>query len=90
MLEIHSARLAILEFEDDTPRAIDMNGVARRRKTKQGMEIEPGQVHILGRSCRIERIEPGQDALCRRLSIFDFPLSHRRASSLFLKVLIMA
>src|SRR5215212_8586053 len=62
LLEIDPDRVAVLKFEGDAPRTVDMNGVAGRVKAVQGVEIEAGQVHVLRPFRDIQAIKPSQDA----------------------------
>jgi hypothetical protein len=61
LLEIDSDSVTFIKRERDTPRSIDMNGVAHRF-SPQGMEVKSGNVHILGASRSIKRVEPAQAA----------------------------
>jgi hypothetical protein len=46
LLEIDAARVAIFEFERDTPRSIDMDRAARRSEAAQRMEIKAWNIHF--------------------------------------------
>jgi hypothetical protein len=57
LLEIDAAGFAILEFKGDAPRSIDVDGIALRIKSLQGMKVEAGEVHFLGSDGDVETIE---------------------------------
>jgi hypothetical protein len=63
LLEIDAAGLAILEFEGDAPWSVDMDRIALRIETVQGMKVEAGNVHFLGSDGDVETIEPCENAL---------------------------
>ena len=62
LLEIDVAGLAILEFEGDAPWSIDMNRIALRIESLQGMKVETRNIHFLGSNDDIETIEPCENA----------------------------
>jgi hypothetical protein len=66
LLEIDAKRVAILELECDAPRPIDMNAIAERRAPKR-VEIEAGNVHVLGKRRSIESIKTAQTAIVEHL-----------------------
>jgi hypothetical protein len=47
LLEIDATGLAVLKFERDTPRAIDVNRITFRIEPLQGMKVEARDVHFL-------------------------------------------
>ena len=62
LLEIDAAGFAVLEFKSDTPRAIDVDRVAPRIESLQGMKVEAGNVHFLGSDRDVETIESCKNA----------------------------
>jgi hypothetical protein len=62
LLEIDAAGIAVLEFECDAPGPIDVDRIARRIETSQGMKIETGKVHFLGSDGDIETVQPCENA----------------------------
>jgi hypothetical protein len=57
LLEIDTESISGIEFEGDTPRAIDVDRIAGWNKTSQGMKIKTRQIHLLGRGRGIQAIE---------------------------------
>ena len=57
LLEIDTESIFGIEFEGDTPRAIDVDRVAGWNKTSQRMKIKARQIHLLGRGRGIQAIE---------------------------------
>ena len=62
LLEIDAERIACVELKGDTPRPVDMDRVAGRDETFQGVEIEPGKVQLLRRARDVQAIQADQDA----------------------------
>ena len=62
LLEIDPTGVAILEFERDAPRSIDVDRIALRIKSLQRMKIEARNVHFLGSDGDIETIKPCEDS----------------------------
>jgi len=56
LFKIDSIRIAILKLEGYAPRAIYVDCVARRIKSLQRVEIEPGQVQVSQRFRYVETI----------------------------------
>ena len=56
LLEIDRESIALVEFEGNAPRAIDMNRVAKRNEAAKRMKIEARQVHVFGRSRGVKGI----------------------------------
>jgi hypothetical protein len=56
LLEIDPAGLAILEFESDAPRSVDVNRVSPWVEALQGMKVEARNVHFLGTDSYIETV----------------------------------
>lgn len=63
LLEIDAEGISGDELESDTPRSIDMDRVAGRHETFQGVEIKPGKVHLFRCVRDVQAIEPNKDAL---------------------------
>ena len=63
LLEVDPIGVSCVEFESDAPRPVDMNSVAGRNESFQGVEIKPWKVHLLWRGRRIQSIKTDQDAL---------------------------
>jgi hypothetical protein len=57
LLEIDTESISGIEFEGDTPRAIDVDRIAGWNKTSQGMKIKTREIHLLGRGRGIQAIE---------------------------------
>src|ERR1051326_1597007 len=55
--------IAGVELESDTPRPVDMDRVADRNKTFQGVELKPRKIHLLRRGRSIEAVKTDQNAL---------------------------
>jgi hypothetical protein len=62
LLEINAAGFAVFEFKSDTPRAVDVDRVAPRIETLQGMKVEAGNVHFLGSDGDVETVESCENA----------------------------
>jgi hypothetical protein len=60
--EIDVAGLAIFEFERDAPRSIDVDRIAFRIESLQGMKVEARNVHFLGSDGGVEPIEPCENS----------------------------
>src|SRR5258708_1274147 len=58
LLEIDPTGFAILEFEGDAPRSIDVDRIALRIEPLQGMKVEARNIHFLGSDGDVEPIEP--------------------------------
>jgi hypothetical protein len=63
LLEIDAACLAIVEFEGDAPRPVDMDGEALWIEAVQCVKVEAGNVHFFRSHSDIETIQPDQNAL---------------------------
>jgi hypothetical protein len=63
LFEIDPAGLAILEFECNAPRSIDVNRIASRIEPMQRMKIKAWDVHFLSPDGDIKTVESGKDAL---------------------------
>ena len=63
LLEIDAESISGFELEGDAPRPVDMDRVADRNQTFQGVEIKPGKVHLLRRGRGIQAVKADQDAL---------------------------
>ena len=63
LLEIDATSFAILEFEGNAPRSIDVDRIPLRVESLQGMKVEARDVHFLGPDGDIQTIEPGENAL---------------------------
>jgi hypothetical protein len=48
LLEIDKHRIFALESESDAPRTVYVDGVARRIKSLEDMEVEAGEIHLVG------------------------------------------
>jgi len=57
LLEIDTESISGIEFEGDTPRAIDVDRIAGWNKTSQGTKIKTRKIHLLGRGRGIQAIE---------------------------------
>jgi hypothetical protein len=62
LFEIDAAGVAILEFESDAPRPIDMDRIARRIESLQRMKIKAWEVHFLGATGNVETIQSCKNA----------------------------
>jgi|NGEPerStandDraft_6_1074524.scaffolds.fasta_scaffold39237_2 hypothetical protein len=58
LFEIDTESISGIEFECDTPRAIDVDRIAGWNKTSQGIKIKTREIHLLGRGRGIQAIEP--------------------------------
>lgn len=63
LLEVDAKHVSGIELEGDTPRSVDVDGVAGREEPFQGVEIKPWKIHLLRRARSIQAIEADQDAL---------------------------
>jgi hypothetical protein len=63
LLEIDSASFAVFELEGDAPWSIDMDRIAPRIVSVQGMKVEARNIHFLGSDDDVETIEPCENAL---------------------------
>jgi hypothetical protein len=89
LLEIDATGFAILEFEGDAPRSIDVDRIARRIEPVQRVKVEAWDIHLFGSNGNVETVEPGENALCIFASIFELlPLAHNSERALLLKVRI--
>jgi hypothetical protein len=61
LFEIDAAGFAIFEFEGNAPWSIDMDGIALRIESLQGMKVEAWNVHFLGSDRDIETIQSCED-----------------------------
>jgi hypothetical protein len=89
LFEVLGAGMTVFECECDTPRTIDMYGVAGGIKASQRMKTVAWQVNFVGHCRLIQIIKPTRIRLCNLASIVDLPPRQRFASALFLKLLIM-
>lgn len=62
LLEVQHMRVAVTELEGDAPRAVHMDRVAGRCVASQRVEVEAGQIHVLGHRGRVEDVQTTQDA----------------------------
>src|SRR5215207_140562 len=62
LLEIDAAGVAVLEFECDAPRSIDVDRITPRIEPVQGVKIEARKVHFLGPDGDIETVQPRENA----------------------------
>src|ERR1700680_5276727 len=62
LLEIDATGLAIFEFEGNAPWSINVDRIAPRIKSLQGMKVEARNVHFLGSDGDVETIEPRENA----------------------------
>lgn len=63
LLEIDAKRIAFLEFEGDTPWAIDVDRIPSGLESLQGMETKARHIHLFGPYRNIEPIQPPKDPL---------------------------
>lgn len=62
LLEVDANGIALVKFKCDAPGSIDVNRMANRDETAQGMVIETRQVHFFRRGTRIKPVKPQQNA----------------------------
>jgi hypothetical protein len=62
LFEIDTAGFAVLEFESDAPRSVDVDRIAFRIESLQGMKVEAWDVHFLSSDSNVETIEPRENA----------------------------
>jgi hypothetical protein len=62
LLKIDTAGFAVLEFEGDAPRSIDVDGIALWIESLQGMKVEAWNVHFFGSDSDVETIQPRENA----------------------------
>src|SRR5882762_9763241 len=62
LLEVDSAGVAILEFERDAPRSVDVGRIALRIKAMQGVKVEARDVHFFGADGDVEAVQPRENA----------------------------
>ncbi len=62
LFEIDAAGFAIFELERDAPRSIDVDRIALRIESLQGMKVEARNVHFLGSDGDVETIEPRENS----------------------------
>jgi len=65
LLEIDATGLAVFEFERNAPRSIDVDRIAFRIESLQGVKVETWDVHFLGPDGYIETVEPRKNAFTR-------------------------
>ena len=57
LFEIDAEYVSGGELEGDAPRSVDMDRVAGRDETFQGMEVKPGKVHLIRRARDVQPIK---------------------------------
>jgi hypothetical protein len=62
LFEIDAGGVFAVEFEGDAPRSIDVDSIARRIETPKRVEVETGQIHVLGSFSGCEAIKPDKNA----------------------------
>ena len=62
LFKINATGLAIGKFKCETPRAVDMNSVARWIESDQCMKIEPRKVHFLWPGDHSQPVQPDQNS----------------------------
>ena len=65
LFEIDAPRLTVFELECDTPGSIDVDRIAFRIESLQGVKVETWDVHFLGPDGYIETVEPRKNAFTR-------------------------
>lgn len=63
LLEVHSIGIAAFKLERNAPWTIDMNGVTRRPKTLEHMEIIAGEVQVFRSDSPIKHSQTPKDTL---------------------------
>ncbi|CAI2936259.1 protein of unknown function [Aminobacter niigataensis] len=63
LLEIDAGGVCAVEFECDAPRAVHMDGVARRVEAFQRVEVKTRQVHVFRLLGHVQTVKPNQNAL---------------------------
>jgi hypothetical protein len=75
LFEIDMVGFAIVEFERDAPRPIDMDRIALLAEAVQGMKVKARNVHFLGAHSNVETIESVENALMHlRIDLRTFAL----------------
>jgi hypothetical protein len=62
LFEVDATCLAIFELEGNAPGSVDVDRIALRIESLQGMKVETGNVHFLGPDGYVETIESREDA----------------------------
>jgi hypothetical protein len=57
LLEVDTQRVAILEFEGDTPRTVDVDRVSSRAIAMKSMKVESRNIHVRGSTGPIKSVE---------------------------------
>ena len=65
LLEVDAQGVASSKLESDAPRSVDVDGVTRRNKALQGVEVETGKIHLFRRHRDVQTIKADQDPLVR-------------------------
>src|SRR5882724_1994715 len=63
LFEIDAAGFAVFKFKGNAPRSIEVDRIAPRMESLQGVKVEARNVHFLGSDGDIETIEPCENAL---------------------------
>src|SRR5260370_40713263 len=91
LLEIDTAGFAILEFEGNAPRSIDVDRIARRIESVQRVKVEAGTFISSARKATSRRSSLAKMRLCIFASIFELlPFVHNSERALLLKGRITA
>jgi hypothetical protein len=75
LFEVDTAGFTVFEFESDAPRSVDVDRIALRIESLQGMKVEAWDVHFLGPDSNVETIQPCENALMHlRVDLRTFAL----------------
>src|SRR5882672_12679584 len=87
LLEIDAAGFAIFEFEGNAPWSIDVDRIALRIESVQGMKVEARNAHFFGSDGDVETIEPCENALMHlRIDLRTLALGPKLRKGLALEV----